>query len=150
MNNDSYKPFVSAPLSVETSLVPMSPQGMGQQMMPPPESADSGYPEIYYEVYPLISEAVEKLIAAGYTPTPEMISSLVDAIIKNSGLWYEDDEEEMPEAVPAQLGFGFGSNPYRRRRRRHHNRNTLRDIVRILLLRELFDKGGHSGYYNYF
>lgn len=108
------------------------------------------YPEIYHDVYPLIADAVNRLVAAGITPTPETISMVVDNIIRNSGMWYEDEDDDYMdqnlEAVPAQ--YGFGNSPYRRRRRRYHNRNTLRDIVRILLLNELGNRGhGHySGY----
>lgn len=109
------------------------------------------YPEVYHDVYPLVAEAVNQLTAAGVTPTPEMLNSIVDNIIRNSGMWYEDEEEnpydQNMDAIPVQMGFG--RMPYQRRRRRYHNRNTLRDIIRILLLNELFRRGG-SHYPSYY
>lgn len=150
MYTDNNKPFVSVPFSKETGLMQNPAAGNVQTTLAPAmdDRMANEYPEIYHEIYPMITDAVERLMAAGYEPTPEMINSMVDAIIKNSGMWYEDDDEEsMVEAIPVQ--FGSNRNPYRRRRRGHHNRNSLRDIVRILLLRELFDRRGHrphSGY----
>ncbi len=150
MDIENGKPFVSIPLSNETGLTvqPVAPV-MQASLAPSSESMENEYPEIYHEIYPMITDAVERLNASGYQPTPDIINSTVDAIIKNSGMWYEDDDNEtVAEAAPVQ--FGFGGNPYQRRRRRHHNRNSLRDIVRILLLRELFDKRGHRPYPGYY
>ena len=93
------------------------------------------YPDIYKEIYPIVAQAVDEMIRRGFTPTPDIISSITDQIIKQSGMWDEDDDMDPNETVPVQ--FGFGRPPMRRGRRRHHNRNTLRDVVRILLLREL-------------
>lgn len=104
---------------------------------------DNMYPEIYQELYPMVAQAVDDMMRRGYTPTPDMIASIVDQIIKRSGMWDEDDDmDDSMEAIPAQLGFGGQSFRRGRGRRRHHNRNTLRDIVRILLLRELFGRRG--------
>lgn len=110
-----------------------------------PEQAselESMYPEIYWDVFPLIADVADKMVAGGYNPTPNAMNTIVDNIIKNGGLWYEDEDDDRfgmnSEAVPVQ--FGFGGMPFMRRRRRHHNRNSLRDIVRILLLRELFGR----------
>ena len=151
MDNSNNTSFVSTTLSPESGLPQTNPMVLEIQADPAPaaDPMDSEYPEIYYELYPLVVDAVDKLTAAGAAPSPDMIDSLVDAIIQNSGMWYEDDDDNnMIEAVPAQ--FSFGGSPYRRRRRRHHNRNTLRDIVRILLLRELFDKRGRRSYPGYY
>lgn len=158
MNNTNSTSFVSTPLSSESESMQTMPTlvSPGPATYPALASAqmdelDNLYPEIYREVYPLVVDAVNKMIAGGYNPTPDDISAIVDNIIKNSGLWYEDEDTERfdmdPEVVPVQ--FGFGRMPFRRRRRRHHNRDTLRDIIRILLLRELFGRRGgfsHRGY----
>lgn len=149
MNNMNATPFVSTPLSPESESAQTMPAliSPGAEMQPTlfpaqMDNLDNLYPEIYREVYPLVADAVDKMIARGYNPTPDDISALVDNIIKNSGLWYEDEDSDRfdlnPEVVPVQ--FGFGRSPFRRRRRRHHNRDTLRDIIRILLLRELFGR----------
>lgn len=150
MDISNGKPFVSTSLPNETGLMQNPAVVEVQTNMAPPMGTmmENEYPEIYQEVYPLIADAVDRLTSAGYEPTPEMINSMVDAIIKNSGMWYEDDDDDpMTDAMPVQ--FGFGGTPYRRRRRRHHNRNSLRDIVRILLLRELFDRRGRHRYPGY-
>jgi len=103
------------------------------------DELESMYPEIYWDVYPLVAEVADKMIAANYKPNPNTMNMIVDNIIKNGGLWYEDDDEDQfGEAIPVQ--FGFGGLPFARRRRRYHNRNTLRDIIRILLLRELLGR----------
>lgn len=136
-------PFVSTPFSPELELMPVNsmPPNVQSGPMLSVDQMENEYPEIYFGIYPQITDTVDKLMASGYNPTSEMINSLVDAIIKNSGMWYEDDDNDnMPEAIPVQMGFG--GNPFRRRRK-HHNRNTLRDITRILLLRELFDRKNH-------
>lgn len=150
MSNMNTTPFVSTPFSPEndnmqTMPAPGLPGPMAVQPAPAPMHMDEPenlYPEIYREVYPLVADAADKLIAEGYYPTPGAIGTIVDNIIKNSGLWYEDEDHNRfdmePEVVPVQ--FGFGRMPFRRRRRRHHNRDTLRDIIRILLLRELFGR----------
>lgn len=109
---------------------------------------DDMYPEIYHELNPLVVEAADQIIAAGIELTPDITSWVVDNIIRNSGMWYEDEDEDGSrfdqnlEAIPVQARFG--GMPFRRRRRRHHNRNTLRDIIRILLLNELFRKRGRG------
>lgn len=150
MSSMNTTPFVSTSFSPEnesmrTMPAPISPRPMAMQSASPPAQTnelDNLYPEIYREIYPLVADAVDKMIAGGYNPTPDAVSAIVDNIIKNSGLWYEDEDDSRfdadAEVVPAQ--FGFGRMPFRRRRRRHHNRDTLRDIIRILLLRELFGR----------
>lgn len=151
MDNLNDRPFISAPIlsGIDETPSMLVPSLYGQSSMysdnPAYMQADnleSLYPSIYHELYPVVADAADKMINAGYAPTPDTISALVDNVIKNSGLWYEDDDEDgfemNQEAIPVQTGFG--QRPYSRRRRRHHNRNTLRDIVRILLLRELFSR----------
>ena len=146
MNNTT--PFISTTFSPESeSMLTMSaPIDQGSAMQPALSPAqmdelDNLYPEIYRELYPLVADAVDKMIAGGYNPTPDAIGTIVDNIIKNSGMWDEDEDiDQNIQAMPVQ--FGFGRQPFRRRRRRHHNRNTLRDIIRILLLRELSGRRG--------
>ena len=157
MENMNFDPFAPVPFDTEAPPaapmpVPAQPFAMQPQSpmppMPPDSSAmpadpDGLYPEIYREIYPVITDAVNRMIAAGYTPSPDAIAGIVDNIIRNSGLWNEDEDNDDfdsdIEAIPVR--FGFGRMPYRRRRRRYHNRSTLRDIVRILFLREMFAKG---------
>lgn len=146
---DNNKPFVSTPLMPQLDLTEVNPNPLDVQPMSmmSEDQMENEYPEIYYDVYPMVADAANRLIASGYRPTTEMINALVDTIIKNSGLWYEDDDDDMmPEAIPVQSGFG--RNPFHSRRRRHHNRNTIRDIIRILLLRELLGGSRHRSHFS--
>ena len=95
----------------------------------PADELEGLYPDVYQELYPFIMDAANNLMQRSGTPTAEMVSGAVDNIIKSSGLWDEDSD------LPVQA-MQF----YRRPRRRHHNRNTLRDITRILLLREFLHR----------
>lgn len=155
MDKANSKPLISTSLSAESlsmlQQTPITPGNANQSPILPSEpqleDMENLYPDIYKDLYPVVLAAVNSLIAAGYTITPDAIDDIVDNIIRNSGLWYEDEDdgEDMePETMPVQLGFG--RMPYRRRRRRYHNRGTLRDLVRILLLRELFTRGNNQPY----
>ena len=160
MDQSNNIPFISTPFTQpndNTPKMPQTPITPPQTQMQSPnlpttpsqmENMESLYPEIYQELYPAVLSAVNSLLQAGYTLTPELISSVVDNIIRNSGLWYEDEDNEYSdmesETIPTQVGFG--RSPYRRNRRKHHNRNSLRDIIRILLLRELFSRGNNYPY----
>lgn len=159
MNEINSTSFVSTPLSAHLDSMDGAslPVFAAQSTMQPVSASvvmddmDHLYPEIYREVFPLVVDAVEKMLNEGYTPTPDSIGAIVDNIIRNSGLWYEDEDDNQRgydgEAIPVQLGFGR-SMPFQRRRRGHHNRNTLRDIIRILLLRELASR--RHGFQNRF
>lgn len=149
MNNQPIKPFAAAPTSPGMALQPganVTPPTFHQSPMqpsqPPMQDQMSNlYPEIFHDINPLVVQAADEMISSGITLTPELLDAVVDNIIKNSGMWFEDDEDDRGiEVVPVQ--FGFGRPPYRRRRRRYHNRNTLRDLVRILLLQQLFGGRG--------
>ena len=156
MNNQQSKPFATAPttpgMAMRQSANVMPPtfhqspvqQQPGQTSPPMQEQLSNLYPEIYYDLNPLVVQAAEDIMASGITLTAEMLDTVVDNIIKNSGMWYEDDDDDGDiEIMPVQ--FRYGRPPYRRRRRRYHNRNTLRDIIRILLLQQLF--GGGRGFF---
>lgn len=135
--------FVSTPLSNDTYSTTTNTVKKTKPYSMQPEEL---YPEIYYDIYPQIIDAVNKMEAAGQTPTPEMIGSLVDSIIKSSGMWFEDEDDVVYDVSTATFAAQprFGGNSYLRRNRRHHSRNSLRDIVRILLLREIFGRRGSN------
>lgn len=154
MSDMNSTPFISTPLSSDSEYTQeiAMPFSSAQAASVPmiSDELEGLYPEIYREVYPLVVDAVSKMMADGYTPTPDTISAIVDNIIRNSGLWYEDeDDDRLGMNSEMAVQFGFGRMPFQRRRRRHHNRDTLRDIIRILLLRELLSKRQSSSYYLY-
>lgn len=91
------------------------------------------FPEIYIMVYPHVREAVNEMTRRNLSPTPERINQVIDDIIRTCGMW---DEDDMPNLAAQQQPF----HPSNRNRRGHHNRNTLRDVIRIVLLRELLQR----------
>ena len=98
------------------------------------ESLENMYPEIYRHIHPMLVKAADDIRQGGYPLSDTVINTSVDNVIKMSGLWHEDDDLDpgYDAAIPVSAGFGR-----RRFRRGFHNRNTLRDLGRILLLREL-------------
>jgi len=160
-------------------------------------NAESFFPEIYKEIHPLAVEAAHEFVKKGLSLTAEVISTIVNNIIKKSGMWDEDGEVNAspvpsPQGVASAssynaLGVSSASSPaplgvaaipfpvnfdapasshnlsgitpaplsaplnvsplssgvaaesyyYPRRRHYHHSRNSLRDLARILFLREI-------------
>ena len=109
------------------------------------QNMENMYPEIYKHIYPIITATADDIRRNGHRITHEMLGNSVDHIIKLSGMWDEDgaiDEPLYDDALPVS-GRGHGGRNFHRGvrvrgRRGPHNRNTLRDLVNILLLRELF------------
>lgn len=116
------------------------------------------YPEIYQELYPFIIDGINELRRRGEGITPESINRMVDDIIIRSGLWDEDeaalsnnfdDQFNEAEFVMARPGANRPNNRPPNRpnnrpnhrpgcpRRGCHNRNSLRDLIKILTIREL-------------
>lgn len=82
------------------------------------------YPDVYNRMYPFV------LMEANRFPldmelTDDMLNNMSDEIIRKSGLEAKDEMEK--DATTVQQGFG----------RHRGNREPVRDIARILLLREL-------------
>lgn len=92
------------------------------------------FPEVYKELYPFVVDAANIFIRSGRTLTRETLKITVDEIIKQTGLWDEDEDMGMDMDVNTSAVY----TNQRRFMRRHHNRNTLRDVLEILLLREFF------------
>ena len=90
------------------------------------------FPEVYNRLHPLVASAADEMRRDRRPLTSNMLDDAVDDVVRRSGMWDEDDPAE---AYPVQAGFG--RRPIGRIGRGHHNRNTLRDIARILFLREL-------------
>jgi hypothetical protein len=97
-----------------------------------PFEIEAFYPEVYKELYPFVVQAVDEFMKSGSALTPETLNSIIDNIILNSGLWDEDADAEA-----GTLSRPMRPRPCNRCRRRHHNRNSLRDILRILFLRDI-------------
>ena len=90
------------------------------------------YPEIYINLHPHVLESINEMRQKGWGPTRDRINFMVDDVVMRSGMWDEDEMDDPPLDPPHS-----GHHSHRRRRRGYHNRNTLRDLSRILILKEL-------------
>ena len=79
----------------------------------------------------IVNRVADDIRRGGFIVTNDLLDSSVDNIIKMSGMWDEDGDLDRMQTQQ------FGRRPYRRGKRGFHNRNTLRDLTRILLIREL-------------
>lgn len=95
------------------------------------------YPEIYGIVYPVVQRVCSRRNVSNVTE--EMISQMVDEVYRVI------EPEEMREEAP--LKNGDVRNPRARETRQPiSNRNhLLRDLIRILILREIFGRPRLSG-----
>ena len=101
------------------------------------------------ELFAMLNETVRSTIAANNMTGEESLrdwDNMIDNFVSN--FEYEDYYgQEMGESLSQQIPFdGFGDRDRdtdrdrrRRRRRRFHDFN-LRDIIRLLFLRQLFDR----------
>ncbi len=105
------------------------------------------YPEIYYKLEPFISSTCDVIESSGVMPTEEEMDDITDVIFDDFCNTYpdmanymkaNDNDNDMPEAVPTQIFFGGGFRPGRFRRFRR--RGLGRDLVRFLLLSRLFGR----------
>ncbi len=99
------------------------------------QSLEAMYPDIYYDVYPLVEDLVSEMMersGGNAVVTDEILQGMIQNVLADSGM---DSTAAQEEAIPVQRGFGRGHYGHRR-----YDRNSLQDIIRILLLRELFDK----------
>jgi hypothetical protein len=99
----------------------------------PLHNQDDLYPEVYKELQPFVNRAANDFLRSGASLTPEMLNSITDNIIRTAGMWDEDDDSNSGGAVAVSARPYFGN----RRRCPHHNRNSLRDVLRIMFLRDL-------------
>lgn len=90
------------------------------------------YPEIYGIVYPVVQKVCSRRNLSNVTE--EMISQMVDEVYRVI------EPEEMKEEAP--LKNGDVRNPRARETRQPVSRNNrlLRDLIRILVLREIFGR----------
>jgi len=88
------------------------------------EQLEMMYPEEYRSIYPHVMNMVSRTDPMGPV-TPEMIDDMTRRVLMSSGMTDED------EAMPVMARFGHVGP-----RRRFNNR----DLVRLLILRELLDR----------
>lgn len=113
--------------------------GMTQMATDIPEEREEWYPEIYRIVYPMVRKTCDDNINAQVTE--ELVEEMTNRIYMS----IEVEEKEDMEPRQEELRNGDVRNPRakepeRETRQRRPNNPILRDLIRILLLRELFDR----------
>lgn len=131
------------------------PMQYSPMMEMPQEQLESMYPRCYFIIYPEVYRHCDMLCANYGTmcnPSRRQIEAIVDDIDNRVGAdvdadYQDDDNDKDKDDDNRQFGMGFGVGPFGGRRR------FRRDLIRILLLRELFRRrrphhhGGFHGRY---
>lgn len=133
----------------------MQMMGMPQQYAPmmtmPQEQLEMMYPKVYFIIFPAVQHHCDMMgIQPGMAvnPTKEQLDGMVESIAANVESNQEVNEElaaeEKEKRQPLGGGFGFGFG----------GRRFLRDIIGILLIRELLRRRqpysyGYPGTYGY-
>lgn len=105
----------------------------------PREQLESMYPKCYYIIYPEVHRHCDMFCAmygTMYNPSRKQLEGMVDEIDNSVGSYVDAEYQERDEddAQNRQIGLGVGHfGPGSRRRFR-------RDLITILLLRELFHR----------
>jgi hypothetical protein len=109
------------------------------------------YPEMYIKIYPMVAHHCDMMVAmygTMYCPSKDEMDDiseqLCDKYEENYRYDYEDDDYEYDNLMNDN-----DMRQRRRRRRRPNRRNTVRDLVKILLIGELIGRRGRSPIYNY-
>jgi hypothetical protein len=107
------------------------------------------YPEIYYKIQPFIIRACDEMDMYDFMPSEEMIDFQTDQIFDNVNRMYpelaqyaQDYERQMENSprLPQEFVPGDPDNLEMMRRRRPRSRGLLSDVIRILLISELFNR----------
>ena len=108
------------------------------------ENLEAMYPEVFRQINPIAIRIAGDIRRSGNQLTEEMLDNYVDRAIQLSGMWDEDDgfdpiySDSTSDSSVRPVMARHMSQRRSRSRRGHHNRNTLRDVTRLLILRELF------------
>ncbi len=117
------------------------------------------YPEVLYKLEPFIASTCDAIRSAGIMPNQQEIDDITDEILDDFLKMHpemerymnaRDNENDMPEAVPAQV-FPGGFRPGPGRFRRFRRRGLGRDLITFLLLQQLFGRRyPYLPYYPYY
>jgi len=109
----------------------------------------SMYPEIYYKIQPYIIRACDEMDMYELMPSEDMIDYQTDQISDNISRMYpeiaqyaQDYERQMENSprLPQEFAPTNSDSIEVIRRRRPRSRGLLGDLVRILLISELFNR----------
>lgn len=99
------------------------------------------YPEIYGIVYPVVQKVCSK--RSGFQITEAQITEMVEEVYN---VIEPREERQETRETSANLKNGDVKNPRAKevKEPRRPNNNLMRDLIRILILRELLQGGGHG------
>lgn len=109
----------------------------------------SMYPEIYYKIQPHVMRACDEMEMYDLMPSEDMIDLQSDQILDNVSRMYPElaqyaqdyqRQAENSTRLPQESGSRDPDDPDFGRRRRPRSRGVLGDLVRILLISELFNR----------
>lgn len=116
------------------------------------------YPKTYERVYPFVYDLISRYAPqAGVRVDDEAIGDMVDEVMMRSGMWDDDsftgnEDDAVPvdaDCIPGEWDDEFGPCPVNPYPGQSRNRG-LRDLIRVLLLRELLERRGHRRHRNRF
>ena len=124
---------------------------MQQQMMPQRathnvDSVEKMYPEMYHMVYPMVVKKCEKI---NMPITEDLINQLTDEVYL--AIEVTETEKKVEMKTDMQMNKRTPINEVKQNDTRHHKNNHLRDLIRILFLRQLIDRRfpGHNHDHKY-
>lgn len=120
------------------------------------QNLENMFPDLYQKMKPHIDEIANQL--KNQQITENMIDAIVDEILRRSGIadlegYMDEDMEEMEDTLAVQRYMNYGRNPrqnqypYNRRRRypRYYN-PSLQDLIRLMLMRQLWRNNPNCPY----
>lgn len=117
---------------------------MPEQVSDAIEEKAEWYPEIYNIVYPMVRKACEENQNSDLTE--DLIENMTNIIYTNIEVGDVDVSGNQSQTIQPELRNGDVINPraklqpQRETRGPRHNNPILRDLIRILILREFFDR----------
>lgn len=102
------------------------------------EEREEWYPEIYRIVYPMICKTCDDI--GNREITEQLIEEMTNNIYMNLEVEEQEDDEPKQELRNGDVRNPRVKKPERETRQRRPNNPALRDLIRILVLRELFDR----------
>ncbi len=104
------------------------------------------YPEIYKIVYPMVCKTCEE---KNYDEiTEELLEEMTNKIYMNLEVEEKENTSTRQELRNGDVRNQNAKEPEREVRQRRPNNPALRDLIRILILRELFDRRNPRPHFN--
>lgn len=102
------------------------------------EEREEWYPEIYRIVYPMVCKTCDDI--GNRDITEQLIDEMTNNIYINLEVEEKEDEAPKQELRNGDVRNPRAKEPERETRQRRPNNPALRDLIRILILREIFDR----------